>query len=338
MINFNKFLMNRHRFPYPAALSLAHMVFASVLAPLLFRARPSLFPTMLEKSSKIDRRLIVSGALPIAALFSTQLVLSNAAYLHCSIAFLQMMKESNLVWVYILSLVFSMEVFSTRNAVLLGMTLFATSLSVRGEINFSHVGFMMQATSQLFESSKIVLQSVLLSPGRGWKLDPLTYVLVVMPLCAICLCMTLSSMVVFWPNRPSDFMLPSFAEFHSWWPYILASCCVSFTLNVVVASFVRSTGAVAFILAGVIKDIIIVSSSSLIMGDTVSGMQALAFTLQISLVVTWSFLKQMPDQFEDGFLRGVSDLFLDAPPKTHKGRLLEKMHLLKEDDCKNDDA
>jgi hypothetical protein len=325
--------MNANRFPYPGALSLAHMVFATLFSSLLYRLRPSLFTFMSENSSKISGELIVKGAFPIAFAFSTQLVLSNAAYLHCSVAFLQMMKESNLVWVYILSLLAAVELFNARNAAILAMTFLATSLSVHGEIHYSAAGFTMQATSQLFESSKIVLQSILLNPARGWKLDPLSYTLVVMPLCAICLCFTLSTMVVFWPSRPKDFFLPDAHALQQWSPYILANCCVAFTLNIVVAAFVRSSGAVAFILAGVIKDVMIVSCSSLVLGETVSGTQVVAFSLQMMLVATWSFMKSMPDQFHDGFLTGLYDLWIQGGIQKQKDCSSEKVRLLKDHSC-----
>ena len=45
-------------------------------------------------SSLFPRPLRSRAALPIAVLFSVQVVLSNSAYLHSSLAFLQMMKDA----------------------------------------------------------------------------------------------------------------------------------------------------------------------------------------------------------------------------------------------------
>merc|ERR1719506_2709633 len=127
--------------------------------------RPSLFPSLTcpERRVIIDRHIIFRGALPIALLFSTQLVLSNTAYLHSSVAFLQMMKESNLVMVYLLSLLFALEQYRFRSIMILLFICGATSMTIVGELHFSWTGFAVQGIRQVFECGKIVLQSVLLS-------------------------------------------------------------------------------------------------------------------------------------------------------------------------------
>jgi hypothetical protein len=188
LIHYNKFLIDPFRFPHPLAIVLIHTVFSSCLSGVLFITRPSLFPSLTDSSSevKLDWSLFLTGALPISVCFAGQLALSNYAYLHSSVAFLQMLKESNIVLVYVFSLCLAIEKLSWRNVGLLACVLAATCLTIQGELNFSMQGFTLQFTSQFFESTKIVLQSLLLSHA-GRKLDALTYVLLVMPLCGVVL-------------------------------------------------------------------------------------------------------------------------------------------------------
>merc|ERR1719310_2631713 len=178
MIAFNKYLMHEGRFPYATTMVLIHSGFSAFCALMLFLIKPSLFPSLTDPDQKvsIDRSLILHGALPIAFLFSIQLVLSNTAYLHSSLAFLQMMKESNLVLVYVFSLIAALETFGWNKILLIAMIIFATMLTIHGELNFSWTGFCIQGSGQLFESAKIVMQAVLLS-SAGHKLDVLTYVM-----------------------------------------------------------------------------------------------------------------------------------------------------------------
>merc|ERR1719247_2270595 len=118
LIAYNKYLMNHDRFPFAICLVFIHAAFCSLCAGVLYLVKPSLFPSLSDPARKvpIDSSLILRGALPIAILFSAQLVLTNTAYLHSSVAFLQMMKEANLVLVYVLSLMASLEKFSWRSA------------------------------------------------------------------------------------------------------------------------------------------------------------------------------------------------------------------------------
>merc|ERR1719329_596558 len=127
LIAYNKFLMDMERFPYAICLVLLHAIFCSTLAGVLYLAKPALFPSLSDPSRRVvvDSSLYLTGALPIAVFFSAQLVLSNTAYLHSSVAFLQMMKEANLVLVYVFSLAAAMERFSWRSIGILAFIIFA---------------------------------------------------------------------------------------------------------------------------------------------------------------------------------------------------------------------
>ena len=69
-------------------------------------------------------------------------MLSNQAYLYCSLAFLQMMKEGNLLLVYVASLMLGLETvhrgISQKDKLVpvLLFILFSTCMTVYGEIKF----------------------------------------------------------------------------------------------------------------------------------------------------------------------------------------------------------
>jgi len=309
LIAYNKFLMHADRFPYAIALVLLHSIFCSLCTGLLFLCKPSMFPSLTDPARKVnvDRSLIAKGALPIAVLFSAQLVLSNTAYLHSSVAFLQMMKECNIVLVYVFSLVAVLEKFSWRSVGILLFIVIATTMTIHGEVHFSLTGFVIQGTGQLFECCKIVLQAMLLT-SAGRKLDALTYVMLVMPLCAILLGGGYCAFTVF-PHE--HFMTPQWHHLVQWWPHLLANACIAFALNVVIALFVKHSSAVAFILVGILKDAMIVAAGGLIFKEVITLVQGIGFFLQLCGIVTWSMMKQFPEMFE------ATPLNLDA-----KGQIL----------------
>lgn len=302
LINYNKYLIHPDRFPSAISLVLIHACFCSVFAFFLYLVRPSLFPSLSDPERKvtIDADLIFKGALPIALLFSAQLVLSNTAYLHSSVAFLQMMKEGNLVLVYLFSLIACMEKFSYRSVCILAFITFATSLTIHGEMNFSWTGFVIQGSGQLFECGKIVLQAMLLT-SAGRKLDALTYVMIVMPLCAVFLALGICALMVF-PHE--NFLVPSMAQIMVWKWHLLANACVAFCLNVVIALFIKHSSAVAFVLAGIVKDAMIVTTSVFFMREVVSVLQFVGFGLQLFGILVWSLIKSFPNRFEAGVITG----------------------------------
>lgn len=311
LIAYNKFLMTEDRFPYAICLVLLHAVFCSFCTMVLYIAKPSMFPSLSDPAKKVnvDWDLMVKGALPIAVFFSVQLVLSNTAYLHSSVAFLQMMKEANLVLVYTFSLIAALEKFSWRSVGLLAFIIFATTLTIHGEVNFSWTGFLIQGAGQIFECCKIVLQAVLLT-SAGRKLDALTYVMLVMPLCAVLLGAGMC-VLNFLPHE--HFLTPSWRHLEQWWPHLLANACVAFVLNVVIAFFIKYASAVAFILAGIIKDAMIVATSCFFLREVVTFIQAFGFGLQLVAILMWSLIKAFPQKFEAGVVTGLTSFIL--PPK-----------------------
>jgi len=312
LIAYNKYLINEDKFPYAICLVFLHAVFCSVFSFFLYLVKPSLFPSLTDPAKKvaIDSSLVLKGALPIALLFSGQLVLSNTAYLHSSVAFLQMMKEANLVLVYVFSLLAALERFSWRSVGILVFIIFATTLSIHGELNFSMTGFMIQGTSQLFECCKIVLQAMLLS-SAGKKLDALTYVMLVMPLCAAVLGVGICALCAF-PH--SHFLVPSWNTVVLWWPHLLANACVAFLLNVIIALFVKHSSAVAFILAGIVKDAMIVTAGAVVFNEFISAIQVVGFSLQLAGILVWSMIKTFPERFEAGVVTGFGSFIFGTEP------------------------
>mmetsp|Transcript_8447 Transcript_8447/g.18416 ORF Transcript_8447/g.18416 Transcript_8447/m.18416 type:complete len:367 (-) Transcript_8447:60-1160(-) len=321
LISLNKYLMHEDRFPFAVPLVLIHMFFCSALTSALYFLKPSFFPSLTDsgRTLQVDRSLILRGALPIALFFSGTLVLSNLAYLHSSVAFLQMLKEANLVLVYVLSLVAALETFSMHRACVIVLVLFATTLTVHGELNFSLTGFVIQGSSQILESAKIVLQGLLLC-SAGRKIDVLTYVLLVTPLCFAILSVVLVVASVLLPGQ--HFNLPGWHHFQHWWPYLILNALLAFLLNVTIALFMKYSSPVAFILAGVMKDAVIVLAGNLLFHESVTSIQAIGFSMQLVFVTTWSMMKAFPDVFEGGVMKGLmvlNDGFVGGKPPTVKG-------------------
>mmetsp|Transcript_28329 Transcript_28329/g.49489 ORF Transcript_28329/g.49489 Transcript_28329/m.49489 type:complete len:238 (+) Transcript_28329:2-715(+) len=216
-----------------------------------------------------------------------------------------MMKEANLVLVYGFSLVIALESSSwAKGRVLFGIMV-ATALTIHGEMNFSWHGFVIQGTGQLFESLKIVFQGYVLS-NAGRKLDALSYVLLVMPLCFLVLGGMYFYLTFIHPLE--TLKTPQWKDIVVWWPVLLANSCVAFTLNLTIALFMKFSSPVSFILAGIAKDACIVFAGATMLGEVVSSTQVAAFALQLGLIWIWSMMKLFPEQFENGLISGFSGL------------------------------
>mmetsp|Transcript_52750 Transcript_52750/g.112883 ORF Transcript_52750/g.112883 Transcript_52750/m.112883 type:complete len:376 (+) Transcript_52750:69-1196(+) len=306
LISFNKHLMSKGRFPFALPLIIIHMIvsfFCSCIGIFLF---PSLFPSLTDatKRANLNCGVFFGRLLPIGVCFVGQLLLSNTAYIHSNVAFLQMIKEANIVLVYLLSLAVALERFRFRNMSVLLVVFLATVLTVKGELHFSLQGFALQGSSQLFEATKIVLQGVLLA-GAGVKLDAFSYVLLMAP---VCLVLQSGCLAVLMQHPTETFAMPVWDDLVAWWPVLLLNASLAYMLNVVTALFIKHSSAVAFVLMGVVKDAAIVLSGALVLSEEISKLQACGFALQLSAILVWSLMKSFPERFEEGLLQGLRSI------------------------------
>lgn len=278
LIRFNKFLMNKDRFPYAMALTSLHMLNSSVLSLIFYWLAPGAFPGM--ASTKGQRSLVLKWFVPLGLAFAVSLFFSNQAYLYCSVAFLQFMKEANVIITFLLSCLVGLQVINAPRLLLIIMIISGSCVAVTGEMHFILAGFVMQAVSQVAECCRAVMGEMVLG-GGGLKLDPLTYTMFVAPTCLVVL---LVGTAATWDAH----IVPAFLRS---WHYILPNTMIAFVLNVLVAAIIKEVSAVGFVMAGLCKDIVLVLASWAIAKEPVTGQQFAGFAISIAGVYLWSYMK-----------------------------------------------
>lgn len=278
LISFNKYLMKPDRFPHAQALACVHMSMTTLLSLLLSKLVPSIYPSM--GMARENVRSLLKYIAPLACCFAISLCCSNAAYEYSTVAFLQFCKEGNIALVFVLSCLLGLQVFNWYKVAVLTIVLIGCSVCANGEIKFVWMGFLLQITSQFAEVSKNLIGEVVMT-GAGLKLDALTFVSFQAP------CSLIPLLVAFSASYSPD-VLASFARV---WPLILLNGLVAFCLNVMIALTLKKLSTVAFVIIGLLKDVFIVTSSSLVFGDRVSLQQRAGFTITILGIILWSALK-----------------------------------------------
>jgi len=272
--------------------------------------------------------------LPIGAAFATSIVCGNAAYGYLSVSFLQIMKQSNIVVIYSLSVLCGLEALRRCSVVLLVATVSGTMLAVHGEMHFKIAGFLLQLVSTLSEAAKVIIQGVLMS--GTYKLDPMTMVLFMAPACL------LANVVPFLVHEGPR-MSEIGAQFSGHLPFILFNACLAFILNLLVAQCIKQLSPVGYLLCGIVKDVAIIVTSSFFLGESLSIQQVCGFCMALSGVACYSLYKQNADCFqEDDILLGFSRVSARLSQGHRKEDMeVQKGGLLKDDqivDGKNEDS
>jgi len=315
LINFNNWLMKPTRFPHALLIVLIQMGICTSLALLFFMLKPSVFPALTDPDTKIDLNLsfYLKTILPIASVFTVNIILSNVVYAHLGMAFIQMIKETNVIWVYVLSVFCALEKLSMRAFQVISIAIVAMALTMRGELNFHFFGFMLQICAVLCDAVRVVLQSVQL---YGKRVDPLSYVLLMSPSCGvlvICALLVISAI-------PSgvvgpDLALPAVSEVLHWAPWLVADSILAFVLNISIAMVIQDNGPLSYIMCGIMKDVVAVVVSVTILHERVSILQGCGFGLQLFAVLTWFLFKADPQKFESGIVNGLIASLRPSPKR-----------------------
>lgn len=246
------------------------MTFAAIGTRLLQRTTNLLEGT---KDVKMTRDMFIRSILPIGLLFSGSLILSNSAYLYLSVSYIQMLKAFTAVAILLISWVFRIAEPNRKLVAIVFMISAGVAMASRGELHFNLFGFVIQAAAVAFEASRLVMIQILL---HGMKMDPLVSLHYYAPVCAaINLCFL-----------PFTEGLAPFYELARIGPTILLSnAFVAFLLNVAAVFLVGVGSGLILTLAGVFKDILLVTGSVLIFGNTVTPLQVLGYSIALAGLV-----------------------------------------------------
>ncbi|KAI0701365.1 TPT-domain-containing protein [Cytidiella melzeri] len=272
VIIYNNYMYNTLQFRYPVFLVTFHLTFAAIGTRVLQRTTHLLDGA---KDVHVSKEMFIRSILPIGLLFSGSLILSNTAYLHLSVAYIQMLKAFIPVAILLISWTFRLQEPSKRLAVIVFMISSGVALASKGELRFNLVGFVTQAAAVAFEASRLVMIQILL---HGLKMDPLVSLHYYAPVCA------LINLAVL----PFTEGLAPFMEIMRVGPWILISnASVAFLLNIAAVFLVGAGSGLVLTLAGVFKDILLITGSVIIFGSTIMPMQIFGYSMALGGLILY---------------------------------------------------
>jgi len=297
MIESNKWLMHSSRFPYPFTLTAMHMSMSFKLANIVRFFHPQAFPAF--ETLQITKGYCLKF-LALGVPFACSIVCGNWAYKYVSVAFLQIMKESNIVTIFFFSVLAGIEVFRGHAVALLGLIFFGAAMGVHGEMHFVWMGFLLQVCSSFSECAKIIVQSFLMS-GES-KLDPMSLVFFMAPACFLSV---LGPLYYFEGHELGEIG----GRVRELWPYLTVNASLAFVLNATVAQCIKQLSSIGFLLCGIVKDIAIIIVSTWYMGESLTHLQQLGFTMALSGVASYTLYKQNLECFDEGLRQGFYQVY-----------------------------
>ncbi|EIW67359.1 hypothetical protein M231_02499 [Tremella mesenterica] len=266
VILYNKYVFSNLNFPFPVFLTTWHMTFSAASTRILQRTT-----NMVDGAKDLDisRDRWLKSILPIGALFSGSLVLSNYAYLTLSVSFIQMLKAFNPVAILLISFAFKIQEPNARLMMIVVMISVGCSLAAYGELHFEMFGFLCQCAAVAFEASRLVMIQILL---HGLKMDPLVSLHYYAPVCAV-----INLLII-----PFTEGLEPFYALHRVGILVLFSNAgIAFALNVAAVFLISVGSGLILTLAGVLKDILLITGSVLAFGSSITPLQVFGYSISL---------------------------------------------------------
>lgn len=276
VIMFNKWILAYSGFSYPVALTMWHMVFCTCVVWVLVRV------FRVTKRLKMTRRDYLRRVMPIGFFYAASLWLSNSAYLHLSVSFIQMTKALMPGLVYMIGIFFGMEKLNLTTAVNMFIIAIGVAIAAYGELNFDTLGVMQQLSALLFEAVRLMLVQVLIT-RQGLAMNPLQSLYYVSPACAFFLAFPL--LFVEYPKMMQDFTLV-----FDWKILVLNATC-AFALNLAVFLLIGKTSALTMNIAGVIKDWMLIFASQHFFGNPVTFLNYVGYVIAFLSVFMYNINK-----------------------------------------------
>merc|ERR1719491_2589817 len=121
----------------------------------------------------MNLRTYAINVFPIAFLQAAALACGNTAYLHISVAYIQMVKNTTSAFVFMFSILLGLEICTPSNSFAVAMVVTGLLMTTVGEMDFAFLGFMLQMAGTISDSLRLCLTKVMLSSTHGMKLEPM---------------------------------------------------------------------------------------------------------------------------------------------------------------------
>ncbi|WZN61583.1 putative sugar phosphate/phosphate translocator [Chloropicon roscoffensis] len=269
LILFNKWLLSSGGFPFPVTLTLLHQSFCGLVAVVALKLK-------LFECAAMERRDYLRGVVPIGALYALSLWFGNWAYIYLQVSYVQMLKAFMPAIVFVIGVTLGTEKFTWSLLWVLLWIAFGVLIASFGEVHFSAVGTVIQLSSLAFEATRLTLLQILLQR----KFNPMTAMYYLSPITALFL-------LILFIAKEFSAVAQVIGDAN---PYVLLlNCCCAFVLNIAVFLLVGKTSALTMNVSGVIKDWLIIASSVLIFGSTLTRLNVLGFTIAFTGVLFYNY-------------------------------------------------
>lgn len=281
VILFNKYLYNGV-FSFPLTLTSLHMGFTALITNGMRYSGKLSVP-------ELSWPMYATAVVPIGFLQAFALGLSNLAAKGLSVPFVQMCKALTPMVTLGVGILTGMEVPNVALFVVVALMFSSVVITSLGEIRFEFWSFVCQVLSIVAEAARLTVMQKLLQKHLADKSSPLVSLSLFTP---VSFALLLPVALYFEPSALSA--LTNTTTLLT----VLTNMCVAFTLNISVVMLVGFTSSLTLTLAGICKDVALVTGGVLIFGSPLTLQQVVGYYIGLYGFNCFNLYRAMKGQIE----------------------------------------
>ncbi|GJJ73563.1 solute carrier family 35, member C2 [Entomortierella parvispora] len=312
---YNKNLMGKDNwnFNLPLFVSSVHAGLHFVITACLMHFWPEVFDaTRSGKGGRLTIHSYVTQVVPCAIAAALEICMANASLMYITLSFYTMIKSSTPIWVLFFAFAFGLEKPRMSLILIIGVIVVGVILTVAGETQFDMTGFMLVLLAAVMSGLRWSLTQMLLQKDQLGMDNPVATLYYISPIMFVI--MSILSLVIedpFVAFASSDFFL----DFRTGMLTMLMACgggLLAFAMTVAEFKLIKNTGTVTLSVAGISKEIVVISLSMLIFGDRLTFVNLLGLLVSIGGIMAYNYIKIRKMQQSHGDYEPLG-------PRHHKG-------------------
>ncbi|KAF9152838.1 Triose-phosphate Transporter [Linnemannia schmuckeri] len=291
---YNKNLMGKDNwnFNLPLFVSSIHAGLHFVITACLMHFWPDIFDaTRSGKGGRITIHSYVTQVVPCAVAAALEICMANASLMYITLSFYTMIKSSTPIWVLMFAFIFRLEKPRLSLILIIGVIVVGVVLTVAGETQFDMTGFVLVLLAAVMSGLRWSLTQMLLQKDQLGMDNPVATLYYISPIMFIL--MSILSLVI----EDPFVQFSSSAFFQDFRTGALTLVMaggggfLAFAMTVAEFKLIKNTGTVTLSVAGISKEIVVISLSMLIFGDRLTFVNLLGLLVSIGGIMAYNYVK-----------------------------------------------
>ncbi|KAF9086344.1 Triose-phosphate Transporter [Mortierella sp. AD031] len=291
---YNKNLMGKDNwnFNLPLFVSSIHAGLHFVITACLMHFWPDVFDaTRSGKGGRITIHSYVTQVVPCAVAAALEICMANASLMYITLSFYTMIKSSTPIWVLMFAFFFRLEKPRLSLILIIGVIVIGVVLTVAGETQFDMTGFVLVLLAAVMSGLRWSLTQMLLQKDQLGMDNPVATLYYISPIMFVL--MSILSLVIEDPfvEFASSAFFQDFRTGAITMVMAGGGGLLAFAMTVAEFKLIKNTGTVTLSVAGISKEIVVISLSILIFGDRLTFVNLLGLLVSIGGIMAYNYVK-----------------------------------------------